>query len=98
MKLNEALGILELGAEPTPAEVKDAYYRLARTHHPDRGGNPDDFQRAHEAYRVALADASRAHTCETCEGRGSVPRSSGFHTAHVRCADCQGRGTYRRGS
>lgn len=36
---------LGLSLPATPAQVKQAYRRLAREHHPDRGGDPARFQR-----------------------------------------------------
>lgn len=42
-----------LGLEPdaTTAEVKAAYRRLVKIHHPDVGGNPAEFIRIHAAYQ-----------------------------------------------
>lgn len=42
----------ELGINPeaTEAQVKEAYRKLAKTHHPDQGGEAARFQRMHQAY------------------------------------------------
>lgn len=42
-----------LGVErnASPDEIKKAYRKMAAKHHPDRGGNKEDFQRVEEAYR-----------------------------------------------
>jgi curved DNA-binding protein len=33
-------------------EIKKAYRKLAMTHHPDKGGNPAEFQKLNDAYEV----------------------------------------------
>lgn len=42
--------VLELKPGAPPAAVKDAYRRLAKRHHPDKGGRPEDFRRINAAY------------------------------------------------
>jgi curved DNA-binding protein len=39
-------------------EIKKAYRKLAMTHHPDKGGNPTEFQKLNNAYEV-LGDVSK---------------------------------------
>jgi len=50
----------ELGVEKnaTEREIKKAWRKLARTHHPDRGGDPDEFKKKEAAYDV-LSDAEK---------------------------------------
>lgn len=45
-----------LGIEPGSSkdEIKKAYRRLAIKHHPDKGGDPKEFQRVQEAYDEAI--------------------------------------------
>jgi len=45
-----------LGVKPgaTTQEVKAAYRRLAKIHHPDAGGDPETFKKIHAAYRNLL--------------------------------------------
>lgn len=59
--MNDELYIL-LGIErtATPEEIKAAYRQQARTHHPDRGGNPDVFVRLTAAYNTLSDPEARA--------------------------------------
>ena len=42
---------------PTPADIKKAYRSAAKTLHPDRQGNKDDFQKLNNCHEL-LADPS----------------------------------------
>jgi hypothetical protein len=50
-----------LGADDnsSPREIERLYKRLARRHHPDRGGTDDEMKALNEAYRVLREAASR---------------------------------------
>lgn len=51
--------VLELPREFTPAEVKEAYYKLSKRYHPDSAtANPDQFLLIKEAYE-ALKDGHK---------------------------------------
>ena len=49
------LATLGLGRDADLEQVKASYRRLALVHHPDRGGEPAEFQRIKRAYDQALA-------------------------------------------
>lgn len=55
MNPDEAIKLLELNLneEATEESLKKAYRRMALKHHPDRGGNPDDFKKIKDAYETA---------------------------------------------
>lgn len=42
--------ILGINKNASPDEIKTAYRKLAREHHPDKGGNKETFQKIQEAY------------------------------------------------
>ena len=50
--------VLELEVSCSDSEVRAAYRRLARVHHPDKGGSQARFQRLRRAYEV-LGDKAR---------------------------------------
>jgi len=45
---------LDVDKSAEESEIKDAYRRLVKLHHPDNGGNADDFRAINEAYKQAL--------------------------------------------
>ena len=47
--------VLGISADATIDEIKAAYRRLARAHHPDRGGDHDTFIRIKKAYEELIA-------------------------------------------
>lgn len=48
--------LLSIPYDAGPGEVRRAFRRLAHETHPDRGGDVRDFQAAHRAYTVLMAD------------------------------------------
>lgn len=46
--------VLSLGPDATKADAKAQYRKLAQEHHPDRGGDPDQFDRVRKAYNEAI--------------------------------------------
>ena len=46
--------VLGLPPGAPPDEIKKAYKALARKHHPDKGGDPEEFKRISKAYEEAL--------------------------------------------
>jgi DnaJ family protein A protein 2 len=47
--------VLGLKARATRDQIVSAYRRLAMQHHPDRGGDPEEFIKVTDAYKRALA-------------------------------------------
>ena len=52
--------ILGLTKNASEDEIKQAYRNLAKTHHPDKGGNKEKFQEIQEAYDT-LSDPQKKH-------------------------------------
>ncbi len=51
---SEALQLLGLEVSASPQAIKRAYWRLAKTHHPDLGGDAEAFRRIDAAYRLLM--------------------------------------------
>ncbi|CAE7245547.1 ATJ2 [Symbiodinium sp. KB8] len=56
-KLYEALGV---DKQATKGQIKKAYLKLARTHHPDKGGDPDQFKIIQAAYDILSDEEKRS--------------------------------------
>lgn len=52
--------VLGISKNATDDEIKQAYKKLAREHHPDKGGNKETFQKIHEAYETLLNPEKRS--------------------------------------
>ena len=52
----KALAVLELPPNATRQQIKRRYRVLAKKHHPDRGGDPQQMQRIIAAYEVLMRD------------------------------------------
>ncbi len=50
--------ILGISKNASPSAIKKAYYKLAKKHHPDKGGDEDEFKKINEAYQV-LSDRKK---------------------------------------
>ncbi len=72
--------ILGVSKKASPSEIKKAYYKLARKHHPDRGGNEERFKEINEAYQI-LSDKKKRKQYDsfgrTFDGAGP---GQGFNT------------------
>ena len=68
--LYDALGIKK-GADSS--EVKKAFMKLAKTHHPDKGGDAEEFKKIQRAYEVLSDDDKR----QMYDMTGQVPGEGG---------------------
>ena len=50
--------VLGLTKDASDSEIKKAYYKLAKVHHPDKGGDPEKFKKVQEAYEI-LSDPQK---------------------------------------
>lgn len=67
--------VLGLPAVATDAEIKRAYRLLAKKHHPDRGGDVEQYRAVTEAYAVLSDPVKRARYDETGQVDGLVERN-----------------------
>jgi curved DNA-binding protein CbpA len=51
--------LLEIEIDARPEEIKKAYLRLSKIHHPDHGGNNEMFQEITKAYEILYAKDTR---------------------------------------
>ena len=72
----ETLGV---AANATPDEIKSAFRKLAKQHHPDTGGDTNKFQQINEAYNTLKDPQSRAgydHSLRNPQDRKSTRLNS----------------------
>jgi len=74
--------VLGIPREAQDADVKKAYRKLAREHHPDKGGDTEKFKKVQEAYEVLSDPQKRANFDQfgSAEGNpmGFPPGAGGF--------------------
>ena len=58
-EFTEALNVLNITFDTSKKDARRAFMRLARMHHPDKGGNTATFQRLTAAYEHVTNDAIR---------------------------------------
>ena len=51
--------VLGVGKDADERTVKKAYFELAKTHHPDKGGDTEKFKEIQNAYDVLSDDGKR---------------------------------------
>lgn len=68
--LYELLGVRK---DAGPDQIRDAYRKAARQHHPDKGGDTETFKKVQQAYEVLNNDQSRAYYDQT----GQIPQEGG---------------------
>ena len=73
MGLYEDLGVAK---DAGPDEIKKAYRKLAREHHPDKGGDAEKFKKVQEAYEV-LSDPEKRQNFDQF-GTADGPPQQGF--------------------
>jgi DnaJ-class molecular chaperone len=68
--------VLGVSRDASPDDIKKSYRKLAREHHPDKGGDPEKFKKVQEAYEV-LSDPQKRQNLDQFGnpdgGGGSMP-------------------------
>jgi len=74
--------VLGIAKDATDSQIKKAFRKLAREHHPDRGGDPEKFKEVQTAYEILGNAEKRAlydkYGMEGVE-KGGPPSSGGFY-------------------
>ncbi|HZY18088.1 MAG TPA: J domain-containing protein [Ramlibacter sp.] len=65
--------ILQLGRDASGEEVRRAYHRLARAHHPDQGGSSEQMALVNQAYEI-LSDSHRRTQYDLSLRPATAPR------------------------
>lgn len=87
----------------TSAILGAAYKELIKIHHPDAGGEHEDFIRLQHAKKElitwldgssvsgsgATSSSSASSGCVRCGGKGYVRVTRGFTTTTIRCLSCE---------
>lgn len=68
---------LEVGSNSSSDDIKKAYRKLALKHHPDRGGNEEEFKRISKAYEI-LSDEQKRRQYDHTGDDGSQPQRNPF--------------------
>lgn len=65
--------ILEISVSATTSEIKKAYRNKAKQHHPDKGGNAEEFKKVSGAYEI-LSDPKRKEIYDRYGLKGLKPQ------------------------
>lgn len=68
---------LGISRDASQEDIKKAFRKLAMTHHPDKGGDPAEFQRINEAYSV-LSDTDKRFQYDNPQARPQFNHPGGF--------------------
>lgn len=98
--------VLGIDKSATEEEIKQAYYRKATEHHPDRGGDAEVMATVNRAATVLLNTELRkkyddelgmlAELCPKCSGAGCTYKQKGFSArTKAVCQMCNGNGVLK---
>ena len=72
--LDQYAQILDISPHATDEEIHRAYRKLASTHHPDLGGDKDEFQKIRNAYEQLLSLRGKVADAQRFYGAAEVAR------------------------
>jgi DnaJ family protein A protein 2 len=75
MDLYERLGVSK---DADTNEIKKAFKKLAMTHHPDKGGDPEEFKKIQHAHEVLTDEQKRRMYDMTGSDNGEMPQGGPF--------------------
>ena len=79
--MSDYYNILGISKSATDEEIKNAYRKLAKTHHPDKGGDKSKFQEIQTAYET-LSDTNKRNNYENFSSQNQNTASFPFPFAH----------------
>lgn len=81
---NDPYNILGVEKTASEADIKKAYRAAAKKHHPDKGGNAEEFKKINEAYEI-LGDSKKRANYDQFGSAGNAGSQGfgggGFHTS-----------------
>lgn len=80
---------LGLDRDSSPETIRLRWRQLAAEHHPDKGGQLENFLLYQRLYREAL-ETSLADPCPACLGKGLRGVTRGFASVWLECDVCLG--------
>jgi len=75
--------VLGLTKDASEADIRKAYHKLARLHHPDKGGDPEKFKKVQEAYEVLSDPQKRENFDRFGTPEGPPPQAHGGFPAEM---------------
>lgn len=87
-----ALELMGLPSYASKEDVKKRWRQLAKQHHPDSGGDNDQFVYWHEVYTKALEQVEHQSICPACHGSKRMRVVKGFFSMTIPCIICNGTG------
>lgn len=75
-KLEKLFSILGIDEKASVADIKKAYRKKARKHHPDTGGKREDFDKITEAYVVLSDPIKKLHYQHTGKVKDTNPEAN----------------------
>lgn len=75
MELYDRLGVSK---DADTNEIKKAFKKLAMTHHPDKGGDPEEFKKIQHAHEVLTDESKRRIYDMTGSDNGEMPQAGPF--------------------
>jgi len=77
MRIKVMYEVLGLDKGASQDDIKKAHRKLAREHHPDKGGDPEKFKKVQEAYEI-LSDPEKRSNFDKFGSAEGPPQMGGF--------------------
>ncbi len=82
-KYLDLYAILKIKKSASPTDVKKAYRKLCKKHHPDIGGDPEKFHQIHIAYSILMNGTNREKYDSTGQYSEQQLQSDGTELANM---------------